>query len=463
MSRTASGTVSFRGNPARWWARITVRDENGAIRRPWVDLERPDLANTPTDKKTAQRLALKRAKVATKMKFKGVERATAPKVTLAELEDKWFTLLDRAEMKPATRAAHKSNWRANIKPKLGEHPMTSVWTPILRAWIRDLRSEASPSTVRNQAVTLSRFFGDVRAERWVHLESNPMKDEDVRSELPSVSSPEPDAIEQWSRDAFERLLAVPSLPDVWFGLYLIGVTGGERDGELHGCQFKHVQFGADVPHVRIRQQLGTRREGEPPTLGAPKTRYGKRDIPMHPAAQEWLEWWKAEGWALHTGKRPTEDDFVFPNSDGEPSRPCSPKVLRGHLEAAGLPTDYVTPDGERSPFDFHAIRHTFATWLGANGVDGDVVDRLLGQTPRTTRGRHYQSPSLPRLAAAVATIELTLPNRPGVAYLASAKPLESSHQLSQQGRAQAENDRKHQQDQAVRHPSSGVEQRFRKP
>jgi hypothetical protein len=53
MSRTASGTVEWRGNPARWWARVTARAEDRSIRRPWVDLERPDLKDTREDKKTA--------------------------------------------------------------------------------------------------------------------------------------------------------------------------------------------------------------------------------------------------------------------------------------------------------------------------------------------------------------------------------------------------------------------------
>ena len=82
MGRAATGTVEFRGTPARWWARVTVRTEDGGTRRVWVDLERLDLKNTPEDKRTAKRLALKRAKVASKKTFVGKAKATAPKVTV---------------------------------------------------------------------------------------------------------------------------------------------------------------------------------------------------------------------------------------------------------------------------------------------------------------------------------------------------------------------------------------------
>jgi hypothetical protein len=63
--------------------RVTTKDKEGKIHRPWVDLERPDLKNTPEDKKIAKRLALQRAKEASKLAFVGRVEAMAPKVTLA--------------------------------------------------------------------------------------------------------------------------------------------------------------------------------------------------------------------------------------------------------------------------------------------------------------------------------------------------------------------------------------------
>jgi hypothetical protein len=93
MSRTASGTVDWRGNPSRWWAR-----GEGQGRQRAAALGRPQAArseDTPEDKKIAKRLALKRAKLATKGSFVGVEQAAAPKLILEDLEDKWFALLDR--------------------------------------------------------------------------------------------------------------------------------------------------------------------------------------------------------------------------------------------------------------------------------------------------------------------------------------------------------------------------------
>jgi hypothetical protein len=188
-----------------------VHKEDGGARRVWVDLERPDLTNTPADKRAAKRIALKRAKLANKKTFVGVERAIAPKVTLEDLEEKWFALLDRSPgLRPSARAAHRSNWNANLKPKLGKHSVASIGVPALRAWIRELVADgASPSTVRNQVNTLTRFFADAKAEHWVLLAANPMRDDEVRAPglKPSRASSAP------SRSAFRiapRVMSVLS-------------------------------------------------------------------------------------------------------------------------------------------------------------------------------------------------------------------------------------------------------------
>jgi hypothetical protein len=110
VARTATGTVEFRGNPARWWARLTVKDGEGNTVRKWVDLERRDLGNTPEDKKAAKRVALKKAKVASKKRFLGVEVAASSRLTLADLEDKWHAQIERdPDLKTKTVDRYKSS------------------------------------------------------------------------------------------------------------------------------------------------------------------------------------------------------------------------------------------------------------------------------------------------------------------------------------------------------------------
>jgi len=432
MSRTASGTVDWRGNPARWWARVTVRREDGATARPWVDLERPDLKNTPEDKKIAKRLALKRAKAASKGKFVGVERATAPRVSIEDLEDKWFALLDGdAHLKPGTRATYKSCFRANAKPRLGKHPIATLTVPVLRAWVRELAGELSPSSVNNNAIALTRFLSDARAEGWIALESNPMKHEDVRAMIPSVEAPDADALVHWTRTEVETLLA-GKLPHDRFGLYLVAFLTGLRAGELRGLTFAHLAFDAAIPHLRVRQQLCLAREaGEQSETGTPKSRSGKRDVPLHAAVLTWLTWWRDTGWAVAFERPRTDADPVFPAADGEAGRPRDPNILRRDLARADLPPEFTAPDGTRVPYTFHATRRTFSSMLGDNGVSDEMVGMLDGHAAKSVTARHYMGRSLEAMARAVATLTLSLPERPGVAPRASEHRKESSPESSQ--------------------------------
>lgn len=433
MSRTASGTVEWRGTPARWWARLTVRTEDGTTKRVWVDLERPDLANTIEDKRAAKRIAAKRARLASKKTFVGVERAAAPRVTLEDLEEKWFALLDvDAHLKSGTRTAYKSCWTANAKPSLGKQPVSTLTVPVLRAWVRELVVELSASSVRNNAIALTRFLSDARAEGWIMLDANPMKHEDVRAVLPTVHAPDPDALVCWTRGECEKLLSVASLPHHRFGLYLVALLTGLRAGEMRGLTFAHLALDASTPLVRVRQQLGlARAAGEGATTGTPKTRNSKRDVPLHPAAVAWLGWWRDSGWSTYVGRARTDEEPVFPTVDGEAGRPRDPDILRRDLKAAGLPEEFAAPDGTRVPYTFHATRRTFSRLLGDLGVTPEVVGMLDGHAPKSVTERHYMGRSLETMARAVAALELTLPERAGVASKASGRPAESSPESSQ--------------------------------
>jgi integrase len=430
MSRTASGTVSWRGNPARWWARVTVRNNDGKVRRPWVDLERPDLKNTPEDKRAAKRLALKRAKLASKATFVGVEQARAPKVTLEDLEDRWFALLDKdPDLKPATVSRYKSSWTM-IKERLGKRQVSDLTPPILRAWVLDVRADKSVSTVRNDVNALTRCFKDAIAQRWIVATSNPMKDDYVRSAVPSMETPELEEIVQWPRPEFEKLLGSP-LSDVHFGMLLVSGTTGVRDGELHGLRFAddgHDAKHPDVRRIHVLRQALLARDGEPVKIGPPKSKWGKRKIPLHPMMCAWLDWWKAEGWAAYVGRKPEDADYVFPNGEGELWRPRAGDLIRELLTAAEMPTEFALPDGEKEDFTWHALRRTFASLLSDAGVSGELLDYLLGQSPRTTRGRHYQAPPMTALAEAVARMTLSLAERAGVGCAPESSP-ESSQQL----------------------------------
>lgn len=432
MARKRTGTAVWRSG--RWFARLTVEtNEIGADGRPvrkraYIDLERPDLKDTPGDAKRARREALLMAKQVAKdgAKLVGKAKATAGTLTIADCEKRFFEALAAdPRLKESTRAGYRSSWRAHVMPQLGAHKLTdpNITAPI-RAFFQDLRKAKEPSTVRNCANALAKFFAYAKAEKWAPLVANPMRDEDVREMLPMVEAPDPEEITFLPRASVETMLARPELVHERFGKHLVEVTSGVREGELHGLTFALIVIDAPtkprtpddaIPHMKIKQQLAKPREkGDTVEVTDVKYKWSKRNIPLHPAARPWLRWWHAEGWAAYVGRAPEPADFVFPDAGGFPVRPRGADDLREDLEAAGLPTTFVTPAGDEKPFVAHTLRHSFSTWLGELGVDGDTIDRLLGHAPKSTRMRHYQAPSLEAYARVVALLELELPDRPGV-------------------------------------------------
>ncbi|MBK7583141.1 MAG: tyrosine-type recombinase/integrase [Myxococcales bacterium] len=204
-----------------------------------------------------------------------------------------------------------------------------------------------------------------------------------------------------------RLLKSEKLPEERRVRYLLAFTSGMRDGELAGLTWTDL----DDSTVRVAKQVSTRAR----TPTRPKTRYAHRVLPLHPLTAEALKTWKATGWVLLVGRKPQPTDPVFPDQHGHPHRPRSAELLREDLEAAGCPTKYA---GEY-PIDFHATRRSFASWLEANEVPGDIVDRLLGQAGKSVRKRHYSATDLEVMRKAIETIRLDLqPHFQTVAFAA---------------------------------------------
>jgi integrase len=146
----------------------------------------------------------------------------------------------------------------------------------------------------------------------------------------------------------------PSIPELnllidnatpkWRPLIIAAIFTGMRAGELRGLRWSDVDLEAGVIHVRQRADGWGR-------MGAPKSRAGKRDIPLAPIVVNALKQWQA--------KCPKSDlDLVFASRSGRPQRMSNlhhhvwvPLVLK-----CGLKTE----DGKHR-YNFHLLRHAAAS------------------------------------------------------------------------------------------------------
>jgi integrase len=236
----------------------------------------------------------------------------------------------------------------------------------VKAFIRWLIEQEHPrkpgqllrkSTVREHVAVLRALMGDAMEEGMIR--SNPAAG--VRVSVPEGDGTRRPRSEDKRAMTIDELRAVlAELPSRWRLLFEFVAHTGLRIGEV-----SELRWGRDViltgrPHVKLRWQFADGRVCEP------KTRYGKRDIPLSPGLAA----------RLREIQPPNGDgELVFPSSAGTrlDRHNLLSKVLAPAARRAGVP--WVT---------IHTFRHTCASLLfappeyGGGGKNAKQVQEWLG-------------------------------------------------------------------------------------
>ncbi len=140
-------------------------------------------------------------------------------------------------------------------------------------------------------------------------------------------------------------------------LFRLLAATGLRWSEVAALQWRHLVLDGERPRVLVRRRL---RRGQ---YGPPKSRHGRRDVPLpfdlvtdlrkQRAASEW----------------PQDDDLVFASLAGTPLDYANTRrgVLLPAAEEAGVPWT-----------GFHTFRHTCASLLFERGANAKQVQKWLG-------------------------------------------------------------------------------------
>jgi integrase len=158
-----------------------------------------------------------------------------------------------------------------------------------------------------------------------------------------------------SEDELRRLLAL--MPERWRLFFRVLASTGLRVSEGIALQWRHLHLDGSTPHLKVRRALV---KG---TMGAPKSRHSRRDVPLDSdLALALREHRRDSEW-------PSDDDLVFTVSNGSAIRPSNlrRRVLKPTAQEAGVPW-----------VGFHTFRHTCASLLFAQGRNAVQVQRWLG-------------------------------------------------------------------------------------
>jgi len=156
-----------------------------------------------------------------------------------------------------------------------------------------------------------------------------------------------------NREELTRLLE--EIPPDYQALFSLLASTGLRISEAIGLRWCDLDLDASPPHLRVRRAIV---KG---VVGAPKSRYGARTIPLtDDLARQLREMWPSDG---------DTEDLVFQNHCG---RPIEPHTLRKCVLAPAAARAGVPGIG------LHTLRHTCASLLIERGTSPLRLQRWMG-------------------------------------------------------------------------------------
>jgi integrase len=325
-------------------------------------------------------------------------------------------------VKPGLRAhtyhVYEIAVRRHLVPAFGTAPLAKL-TP---QHVQKMQARMADQGLSTSSIGVARAaLGGAltQAERWGLIARNVVRLVDA----PAADGPEPKVFTPEQAAAFCASAKGHPLEH----LFTTMLATGLRIGEGLGLQWRHVDLEARVPVLHVRQQ-SIELSGQPRSLEEPKSRTGRRCVPLISMAVEAL---RAQHDRLVFQRRAAaglwrENDLVFPNELGE--------LLSYHraaaefdrlCTAAGIQdSQYVELQSERDllrrkrragdktaikadadarttrlralerqlrqlGYTPHCLRHSTGTFLTAAGVPDRVVMEILGHSSLNMT-RHYQ-------------------------------------------------------------------------
>jgi integrase len=352
--------------------RVVLQD--GSIRwRFRLDLE-PDATGkrrqrTVTRKTEAEAIA---AQAKARADVRSQTYIEPSRITVSEWLDTWLEMNART-WRPATRVSYKAMLRL-VRARIGERPLQELRREHVDQMVRDLAKSRS-----NRGKALSpRTVGYALRVLQTALKAAVIEDLLKRNPAEHVKPPvqTPQEMQTWTGEELSAFLAEVADDDLAGAWHLTAL--GLRRGEVLGLRWGDVDLENAVVHVR---QARVAAYGDEDTdengiaTNAPKTKRGRRDVPLHPAAVAALR---------QTRQRTLLDSNVIPFADKR-----DPKRLVA-VDRAGRP---IMPDVYRSMFHraikaagvprirLHDVRHTVGTLLLQRGIAPVVVAGILGHSP----------------------------------------------------------------------------------
>lgn len=296
-------------------------------------------------------------------------------------------------LKPTTLQNYRARIESYIIPILGEMRLDAIRPEDCQRFVNRLRArDLAESTVRDLFNVLWAILETAR--KWRYIGENPAD----LIDKPRVEMHEPQPF------SMEELCAILNATDGHrqAAAFWTAATLGLRLGEVLGVRWVDLDWDKAELAIAQQVQLLNHRDAEGvmryvvTIIDSPKSKAGKRTIPIPPALLERLRahWKQQAEERLFVGPKWKDHGLIFPSQVGTPVSPRNFEGLWYRLRTkAGISADH----------NFHLFRHTASTLMGVAGVLEEVRAAVLGHSKKgiTQYYTHSTAPAMRRATEAV--------------------------------------------------------------
>lgn len=302
----------------------------------------------------------------------GIHTPDAKSITVREAARLWLQMHAANGLERGSLRTYEQYVRLYINRHLGAVKLSRLTTPMVAAFRHTLLQETSRHRTRKVLSALRLTLNEMQCTGLVAQNVAAV----VRVEKPSERDERP----------LEVGVDVPSPAEVREMLQhaggrdrvrlILATFTGLRASELRGLRWSDVDFAADQVCVRQRADWWG-------NMGNPKSKKGRRTIPMIPLVANTLKEWR-----LAAPPCP-RDDLVFIGRHGGPMSHTAVNEGFARVQcAAGVtrPGDDGNPEAKYSP---HKLRHFFASWMIDQGAGQKELQELMGHDQSTRTADLY--------------------------------------------------------------------------
>jgi integrase len=271
------------------------------------------------------------------------ERSEIP--TLAQFADDFVETYAKANNKPS-EVDSKRRWLKLLLPAMGRKRLDEIGTQDVEAYKAAKKATHGNKSINNHLATLRTMFAV--AIEWGLIDKAPR--------IVALKVAEPDI--RWLNDG-ELAALVGHAEEPWRTAFVVAARTGLRLGEIRALRWRDVDTAG--------RKLNVRQAAWYAEIGTPKGGRA-REVTLNADAID----------ALEKHPRHLRSELVFAASDGGmlPYDACQWAMAKAS-KGAGL-----------GRFQWHVLRHTFASQLVIAGVDLRTVQSLLGHADIRTTMRY---------------------------------------------------------------------------